>query len=88
MKFDIKSRELYTNSGSLIKKLDCPLKIKFSQLALNQSGKITCKNCNSEILDTAKFSDIEVQKKMKESPEQCLKVNLNQRNIKIITNGN
>jgi hypothetical protein len=88
MKFNIKSRELYTNSGSLIKKLDCPLKIKFSQLTLDRLGKLNCKNCKSEILDTAKFNDSEVLKKMKESPEQCLKVNLNQRNIKIITNGN
>ena len=83
MKIDLLSRKLYTDSGTFLKKLHCPKKIKNSDLE-TQNGKLNCTICSRSILDTAGMDDSKLLEVMKNHPQQCLKIDLNQQNLKIL----
>jgi hypothetical protein len=46
-----------------------------------------CATCDHLIIDTEGMTDHELLKTVRQNPDTCLKVDLNQRNIKIISNG-
>ena len=86
MKFDPLKKELYTDTGELIKKLNCPYKMKWDDLGLAKRGYRKCSNCNHLIVDTELFTDNQILKMVKDNPDTCLKIDLNQNNINIVTN--
>ncbi|MDP2385634.1 MAG: hypothetical protein Q8M29_04635 [Bacteroidota bacterium] len=89
MKFNPITKELYKEDGSLIKKLNCPYKVSWDKLIPakeNPNAKL-CSNCNHHIIDTSAYSDEELFSMVQSKPDTCLKINLNQNNIKIINNG-
>ena len=89
MKFNPSTNEVFTDEGNLIKRLSCPYKIKWDALAdVENTTKIrSCSICDHHIIDTAFLNDKELVSIMKINPDTCLKIDLNQSNIKIITSG-
>lgn len=90
MKFNPITKTVYTDRGKFIKKLECPFRIDWDSLQSSSgNNKLrTCSQCDHKILDTAFYSDSELFDLLQKFPETCLKINLNQNNVKIISNGN
>ena len=88
MKFNPLTKEIYSDNGQFIKQLNCPFKIDWENLLLSQeSNKRLCYRCNHEIIDSASLDDQTLIDLVKRHPDTCLKIDFNQSNIKISTNG-
>mgnify|MGYP006130881673 CR=1 FL=1 len=87
MKFNPLTKEVFTDKGDFIKSLSCPFKINWELLELNNSSTRKCLNCESLIIDTKLFTDDEVHNMISLNPKICLKIDLNQSNIKVISDG-
>ena len=83
MKIDLLTRKLYTDSGKFLKKLHCPKKVRNSDLE-TQNGKLNCSVCSQAILDTDGMSDPDLLEVLNNKPRQCVKIDLNQSNLKIL----
>jgi hypothetical protein len=86
MIFDPITRTIYTDNGELIKKMNCPYKVHWDNLEINNSKVRMCNKCDREIINTEYISDDELLDMIKNNPDTCLKIDLNQNNIKIINN--
>jgi len=86
MMFNPQTLELFTDSGKLIKKLNCPFSMDWRDMEMAEDNDRArmCDRCTTPILDTAKYKDSELLKILVDKPNTCLKVDLNQDNIKII----
>jgi len=86
MKFIALTRELFKDNGILIKKLNCPFRMKWNDLKqVNESkGNRYCSECNHQILDTANYNEDELYEKLQLHPDTCLKIDLDQNNIEIV----
>jgi hypothetical protein len=88
MRFNPITKEIFSDSGQFIKQLNCPLKKNWnSLLTSNESHKKICDTCNHEIINSAKLDDKQLIEIVKQNPNTCLKIDFNQHNIKIFTNG-
>ena len=87
MKFNLISREVFTDQGEFLKKLDCPFKMDWESMANSGEGHRKCSVCKHVVVDTEKFSDAELLALIKEDPKTCLKINLNQHNVILINDG-
>lgn len=84
MKYNPITQDLYTDTGTFLKQLHCPLAKKWEQLAITSTAMAkVCSTCNRAVYDTAKLSDSEVLTMLNDAPETCLKVNFEQPNITI-----
>ena len=87
MKINPKTKQLFTDTGELIKVLHCPLQKKWEQLAANLAGPHRhCAGCEREVLNTDGMSDAEVLATVHADPSTCLFVSGNQQNLAIISN--
>jgi len=85
MKYNPITKKLFTNDNILIKKLDCPLGISWDDLLSTQSiGTRSCNICDKNISDTALLAGKDVLQLIKKDPAACLKVDLNQENIRVV----
>ena len=85
MKFDPSTKELFTDTGALIKVLHCPLRKRWKQLDEASSGPHrTCSECEREVLDTAAMSETEVLSAVRADPSTCLCVSACQDNLTIL----
>lgn len=84
MKYNPITKELYTDSGTFLKKLHCPLAKQWEELQPTDylKGKM-CDQCNKTVFDTALLSDTELQHLINNQPHSCLKVDLSQENLTI-----
>ena len=87
MRFDPITKEVYTNNGEFIKKMDCPYKINWDDLEATNSTSRKCSTCDHLIIDTQYLSDDELLKMVTQNPNTCLKIAYNQHNLRIISNG-
>lgn len=88
MKFDPITKEIYTDKGEFVKRMNCPFKVIWDDLEeINRSTLRKCSNCNRTIIDTEYLSDEGLLKMIGQNPDTCLKIDLNQHNIKLISNG-
>lgn len=84
MKYNPITQELYTDTGTFLKQLHCPLAKTWERLEPTSNAQAkSCSACNRAVYDTAKISDTEVQAILQNAPETCLKVDLNQDNLTI-----
>ncbi len=89
MKFNPITKRVYSDQGQFIKELNCPLNRKWESFrSMNDDRNKYCDNCNQKIIDTANLTDNELVKLIEVRPNTCLKIDLNQKNIQIFTNGN
>ena len=87
MQFDPIHKELFTDSGEFIKRMHCPYKVSWDRLEATGSFSRLCAHCDKVVLDTQTLGDQEVLALVRENPETCLKIDLNQANIRIVSNG-
>ena len=87
MKFNPITKDIYTDKDKFVKRMNCPYKINWEKLEVVNSTSRHCANCDHLIVDTKMLTDDALLKMVKKNPKTCLKVNLNQHNIKIISNG-
>ena len=86
MKIKLETRELFTDGGQFLKKLNCPKNMKFSQLTRSGNNGLDCAGCDESILPTDGLEDEELLRILEQTPRQCFKVNINQSNLSIIRN--
>jgi hypothetical protein len=84
MKYNPITKELFTDNGTFLKKLHCPLAKQWEELIETNSlkGKM-CNQCQKTVFDTALLSDIELQNIITGQPHACVKVDINQDNLTI-----
>lgn len=78
------TKELFSDSGILIKKLECSYKMEWKDLEVINKVSRNCSVCDHQILDTAFFTDDALLVVVSNNPATCFKVNVNQENLKII----
>jgi hypothetical protein len=85
MKFNPITKKLYTDSGELIKRLHCPLRMQWAQLRQNPvTPHRMCIACERTVLDTDDMTDAELLAKVQAHPSICLSVSARQANVTII----
>jgi hypothetical protein len=85
MIYDSKARELKTNYGQFLKKLDCPLHKKWQDLTMISEEEPTrrhCSSCKKFVVDIGEMTDEEVVAFFEESPEACVYLGSEQENIR------
>ena len=85
MKFNPITKNLFTDNNVLIKKINCPFYIRWSGLPMTKAdGVRRCDLCEKNITDTYGLTDEVVAEMVRLDSTICLKVNLNQANIKVV----
>jgi hypothetical protein len=87
MKFNPITKDIYTDNDEFVKKMNCPYKMSWDNLEAANSTMRKCANCDHLIVDTEGITDDDLLKIITQNPDTCLKIDLNQHNIKIISNG-
>lgn len=86
MIFNPISNSLFTDDSVFMKKLSCPYEIQWSDLQnLEGSSSKSCGICSKTIFDTQNLSEKEIKLLIKNDASVCLKLDLNQNNIRIST---
>lgn len=85
MRFNPVTKKLYTNNNVLIKKLHCPFSMEWNKLSIVNENTRICSVCEKPIFDTGKLSDDAILSMVKTDPAVCLKVCINQDNIRVIS---
>lgn len=85
MIFAVETKELFTDGGELIKKLECPLRMNWDRLTVRSEGPHrSCAECERAVLNTAALSEEEVVSAVRSDPSTCLAVSARQANIQIV----
>ena len=84
MKINPSTKEIFTDAGAFIKRLHCPIHVKWKAMKKMGMDRRICFECNKTIHDTASLNDTDLVRLINNDPQACLRVNLNQENIKII----
>lgn len=81
------SKQLFSDSGSFIKQLYCPLQKRWEELESSENlqpiplkGRL-CDSCNKSVIDTNLIKENELIELLKQDPQLCIKIDLNQENI-------
>ena len=86
MKINPITKELFTDNGELIKQLHCPYNLRWDEVIAvegNTKNEL-CVQCEHEIIDTKGYSDRELLHVVQSRENCCLKLDLEQENIKVI----
>jgi hypothetical protein len=83
MKFNPKTKEVFSDDNIFIKKLSCHLTISEKDLIKQTSQIDICRFCKKEIFDTSYLSDSELLNLFKLKPNTCIKLDVNQPNLKL-----
>ncbi len=85
MIFKLSTKELFSNEGVFIKKLHCPYYIKWQELDDSKCATHKeCSVCNKTIYNSINMNDQQIVDLVARDPEACLKISLNQNNIKTV----
>jgi len=85
MIFKLSTKELFSDKGTFIKKLHCPYYIKWQELDdFKSSVHKTCSICSKTIYNSINMSDHQIVDLVARDPEACLKIGLNQNNVKTV----
>ena len=88
MKFNPITKEVFTDNNEFIKKMHCPCGMTWSDLEpIDKSSSKKCSTCNQSIIDTEFLTDTEVLSLVIKHPQTCLKIDLNQKNIRLLAHG-
>lgn len=85
MIYNRNTRELRTNDGELLKKLDCPLHKKWDDLVMIVGDGRTrhCGSCRKSVVNLADKSDDEVVALLRVSPKSCVYLASNAANVRV-----
>lgn len=85
MKFNPLTKRLYTDAKVLLKQLHCPYQMSWESLRpTSEEGVRLCDVCDRTITDTAGLRDEEVLSILQQDPSACLRVSLDQENLRVI----
>ena len=87
MMFDPITKDIYTDKGEFVKRMNCPYRLSWDNLEATNSTMRRCSNCDHLIVDTEVLTDDDLLKMVRRNPDTCLKIDLNQLNLKIVSNG-
>ena len=88
MKYNPRTKKLYTDNMIFIKQLSCPYNINWDMLPKNNDiAKRFCSLCQDYVYDTNEFSDVEVLQMVKNKQDTCLKLSYTQKNMEIGLHG-
>ena len=87
MKFNPITKEIFSNQDEFIKKIDCPFKMSWENLKPTNSSNRKCSICDQVIIDTKQLSDENMIELIKKDDNICFKIDINQNNLTITTNG-
>jgi len=76
MKCKVDTKEVFTDKGVFIKKMQCPIVVDWDKMmpGKNEMERI-CSQCNKSVLNTDFLSDEEVLFLLSKKPETCIKIN-------------
>jgi hypothetical protein len=76
MKYKIDTKELITDKGIVLKKMQCSIEVDWEEM---QPGKNDleriCSHCNKTVLNIDSLSDEEVIFVLSKKPDTCIKIN-------------
>ena len=85
MIFKFATKEIFSDKGTFIKKLHCPYHVKWQNLDdFKQSAHKACNICNKTIYNTASMNDQQIADLVAKDSQACLKISLNQINVKTV----
>lgn len=89
MKVKLKTKELFTDEGRLIKKLDCKYNVTKQDLVDFKDRSMIghCPHCWKGIIKTENLSDSDMVNEVNRNPDICFFVDLKQKNITHIDRG-
>jgi hypothetical protein len=86
VRFNIRTHELCTDAGELVKILHCPLRQQWNKLDVaKNSPHRTCSNCERTVLDTSQMADEELLAIIRSDPNTCLAISSKQKNVTFTT---
>ncbi len=75
MKYNLTTKEIFTNDGQFIKKMNCPEKADWDTMDKTDNDlKRMCTICNKSVIDTEFLSDDEVLYLAEKDPNICLRI--------------
>jgi hypothetical protein len=77
MIYDTETRELRTNDGRFLKKLDCPVHKRWQELTVISEDDLTrrkCFTCHKVVVDISKLTDEEAIAFFRKKPKQCIHI--------------
>jgi hypothetical protein len=75
MKYKIETKELYTDNGLLVKKMQCPKVVYWVNMMPGKNDiERICSHCNKSVLNVDFFSDDEILFLLNKRPETCIKI--------------
>ena len=85
MIFKFATKELFSDKGVFIKKLHCPYRIKWQKLNdFKDTVHKACNICDKTIYNSINMNDQQIVDLVARDPKACLKVGLNQNNVKTV----
>ena len=75
MQYKVDTKELYTDKGEFVKKMQCPSDVEWGNLTLGKNDiERYCIHCDKSILNVEFLSDDEAVFLLNKRPETCLKI--------------
>jgi hypothetical protein len=76
MQYKVDTKELFTDKGEFVKKMQCPIDVEWEDIIpVKNDIERNCVHCNKSVLNVEFLSDDEVVFLVNKRPETCLKVN-------------
>ena len=76
MQYKVDTKELYTDKGEFVKKMQCPRDIDWRNMpTVKNDIKRHCIHCNKSIMNVEFLSDDEIVFLLNKRPETCLNIN-------------
>lgn len=89
MLYDMRSRLLLTEAGTVLKRLECPLRRGLLDLDLKEgvaeSSGPYCDSCAEEILDLSKLSERDAATILQKEPERCVLIRPGKKGVTLLS---
>lgn len=85
LKYSVFTKNLYSESGRLLKSLDCPYDKRWEALSPISASSRRCEMCSKSVTNTKSLSTQEIERLLEQSPNACIAVSSDQQNIQILS---
>ncbi|ANQ52900.1 hypothetical protein MY04_05840 (plasmid) [Flammeovirga sp. MY04] len=82
MKYNIDTKQLFTDQLKYLKTVVCPLNLEIKNLK-KEEQHYHCSHCHKSIIDITHHTDQMLINLFDKNPDQCISININQVNISI-----
>ncbi len=87
MKFNPKTRRLYSSSGSFLKEVRCPLGISSEEILPRSTGPVRCAMCSKIVVPIGSMQEREIEMMLRADPSMCVSFDLDTDHVEIIYGG-